>query len=58
MRTKKPIQQIPHQRRYCSNTQDKREVHNVYAKAREECERLLDEMIVEVRNKHKQRKSK
>ena len=40
---------MPHQRRYCSNTQDKREVHNVYAKAREECERLLDEMIVEVR---------
>ena len=49
---------MPHQRRDCSNTQDKREVHNVYAKAREECERLLDEMIVEVRNKHKQRKSK
>ena len=32
-----------------TNAQGKREAHNVYAKTREECERLLDEMIVEVR---------
>ena len=34
-----------------TNAQGKREAHNVYAKTREECERLLDEMIVEVRQK-------
>lgn len=32
-----------------TNAQGKREAHNVYAKTKEECERLLDEMIVEVR---------
>ena len=32
-----------------TNAQGKREAHNVYAKTREECEQLLDEMIVEVR---------
>lgn len=32
-----------------TNAQGKRESHNVYAKTREECERLLDKMIVEVR---------
>lgn len=32
-----------------TNAQGKREVHTVYAKTREECERLLDEMIPSVR---------
>ena len=33
------------------NAQDKREAHNVYAHTREECEKLLAEMIVEVKAK-------
>lgn len=32
-----------------TNARGKREAHNVYAKTKEECERLLDEMIAEVR---------
>jgi hypothetical protein len=34
-----------------TNAQGKREPHNVYAKTREECERLLGEMITEVRQR-------
>ena len=36
-----------------TNAQGKREVHTVYAKTKEECEVLLEQMIVEVREKIK-----
>ncbi len=36
-----------------TNAQGKREVHTVYAKTKEECEVLLEQMIVEVREKTK-----
>lgn len=34
-----------------TNAQGKREVHTVYAKTKEECEALLEQMITEVRER-------
>ena len=34
-----------------TNVHGKREAHNVYAKTREECEKLFEQMIVEVRER-------
>ena len=34
-----------------TNAQGKREVHTVYAKTKEECEALLEQMIAEVRER-------
>ncbi len=39
-----------------TNAQGKREVHTVYAKTKEECEVLLEKMIVEVRERIKEEK--
>ena len=39
-----------------TNAHGKREVHTVYAKTHEECEKLLEQMIVEVRAKIKKEK--
>lgn len=39
-----------------TNAQGKREVHTVYAKTKEECEVLLEQMIVEVRERIKEEK--
>ena len=39
-----------------TNAQGKREVHVVYAKTKEECEALLEKMIVEVRERIKEEK--
>ena len=39
-----------------TNAQGKREVHTVYAKTKEECEVLLEQMIVEVREQIKEEK--
>ncbi len=39
-----------------TNAQGKREVHTVYAKTKEECEALLEKMIVEVRERIKEEK--
>jgi hypothetical protein len=39
-----------------TNAQGKREVHTVYAKTQEECEALLEKMIVEVRERIKKEK--
>ena len=41
-----------------TNAYGKREVHTVYAKTREECERLLDEMIPKVRAEIKAEKKR
>lgn len=41
-----------------TNAYGKRESHNVYAKTREECEKLLEQMIVEVREKIKAEKER
>ena len=41
-----------------TNAYGKREVHTVYAKTREECERLLDEMIPKVRAEIKAEKER
>lgn len=41
-----------------TNAHGKRESHNVYAKTREKCEKLLEEMIVEVREKIKAEKER
>lgn len=41
-----------------TNANGKREVHTVYAKTREECEKLLEEMIPKVRAKIKAEKEK
>ena len=40
-----------------TNAQGKREVHTVYAQTREEVERLLEEMIEEVRAQIKKEKT-
>lgn len=43
--------------RYLStNAQGKREVYTVYAKTKEECEKLLEKMIIEVRERIKDEK--
>lgn len=43
--------------RYLSTTaQGKREVYTVYAKTKEECEKLLEKMIIEVRERIKDEK--
>ena len=39
-----------------TNAQGKREVHTVYAKTKEECEALLEQMIAEVRERIKEEK--
>ena len=39
-----------------TNAQGAREVHTVYAKTKEECEALLEEMITEVRERIKEEK--
>ena len=39
-----------------TNAQGKREVHTVYAKTKEECEVLLEQMIAEVREQIKEEK--
>ena len=41
-----------------TNAQGKREVHTVYAKTREECEALLEKMIVEVQERIKEEKQR
>ena len=41
-----------------TNAQGKREVHTVYAKTKEECEALLEQMIAEVRERIKEEKRK
>ena len=41
-----------------TNAHGKREAHNVYAKTREECEKLLEQMIAEVREKIKAEKER
>ncbi len=41
-----------------TNAQGKREVHTVYAKTREECEVLLEQMISEVREQIKEEKQR
>ncbi|MCH5325472.1 MAG: hypothetical protein J1E39_09710, partial [Eubacterium sp.] len=41
-----------------TNAHGKREVHTVYAKTGEECERLLEKMIIEVREKIKAEKER
>ena len=39
-----------------TNAQGKREVHTVYAKTKEDCETLLEQMITEVRERIKEEK--
>ena len=41
-----------------TNAHGKREVHTVYAKTREECEKMLEKMIIEVREKIKAEKER